>query len=153
MQTSISIVQVHTNSIHLRKPQVHQGEYSILKKIVLQLWELNILLGLESSFSRFCTPRKVRFPRTLFPLFEIELFTNIKVVPFFSIYRTYLIRSLRPPRIMNDPRLPADLYLLDIHHQPREVHVLVEHRRPTVLFQISGDPYEEPAHLIPGVRH
>ena len=76
---------------------------------------------------------------------------DAKVVPVAPIARTCLIMRLRPPCITNASLLPIVLYLLDMHHQPGEVHVIVEHRRPTIL-QISVDSCEEPSHLIPVVR-
>ena len=60
---------------------------------------------------------------------------------------------LMPPSITNVSLLPVVLYLLGMHHHPRELYVIVEHRIPTLLLQISIDFFDEPAHLIPVVRY
>ena len=67
---------------------------------------------------------------------------------FLSITRFGLILSLRPPSITDTPVVSAVLYLMDMYHIHGEVHVIVEHRRPTLLLQISVDSYEEPTQLI-----
>ena len=45
--------------------------------------------------------------------------------------------SLRPSSITSASLLLAFHYLQDMHHQPGEVHVIIEHIRPTLLLQIS----------------
>ena len=76
-----------------------------------------------------------------------------KFVSVASLAGTCLILRLRPPRIANAPFLAAVLYLLEMHHQPGEVHVIMEHRIPTLLLQISDDSCEEPAYLIIAFRY
>ena len=55
--------------------------------------------------------------------------------------------------ITNAPLLAVVLYLLDMHHQPGEVHVIMEYRMWTLIFQISIDSCEEPTHIVPTVRY
>ena len=82
------------------------------------------------------------------PIFEPGLLTDAKIVSVASMVGTCLILRLRPPSIMNAPVLTIVLYLLDINHQPGEVHVIVERRKLTLLLQISVDSFEELSHLI-----
>ena len=70
-----------------------------------------------------------------------------------SIDGTCLILRIHSPSIMKSPLFESILYLLDMNYQPREVHVIIEYRRPTILLQISVDFCDEPGHLIPVVRY
>ena len=59
------------------------------------------LLNLGSSFSRCCTPMRVRVPRTLLPLSEPGLLTDAKIFYVVSMDGICLILRLRPRSITN----------------------------------------------------
>ena len=87
----------------------------------------------------------------MLPLFEPGLLMDAKIVSVASMDGTFLILRLRPPSILNAPLIVVVLYLLDMHHQPGEGHVIMDYHRLTLLLRISIDSYKQPAHLIPVV--
>ena len=86
------------------------------------------LLGLSSASNRFFTFLGITIPRILPPLFEPRLLTDAKFVSMASMVGTGLTLSLSHPSTMNAPLFASLLYLLDMHHQPGEVHIIMEHR-------------------------
>lgn len=78
---------------------------------------------------------------------------NSKSSPSTTFDGTWVVRRVRPFDLKDTPVLPIVLNLLDMHHHLGQVHVFMEHRIPTLLFQFLVDSSKEPAHLFPTIRH
>lgn len=115
-------------SAHSALSIVSTATHSTVLYGTLQLTSIAFLV-LKSAYSRWSTPLKVRVPWALFALSKSGLLTDAKTIHVTPIFRTILIMRLRTPSIANAPFILTVVYLLYMHQQPWEVHVIVELHR------------------------
>ena len=65
-----------------------------------------------------------------------------------------LLRSIHfvTPHSIAFPNL-IHLYLLGMYHQPSQIHILMQHRSPTLLQNQTSNTYHKLAHTSSGVRN
>ena len=87
----------------------------------------------------------------MLPSREKNLFLNL------SLYWTSILPlediRLRPIEFPILPLEPSLLNLFSMHHQRRNVHVVMHHRPTTRLKKIIGNTRHKTTHFIPRIRH